>query len=159
MQTEKKGRITNTSLSDMTASFYDESGRRGYFNTIAHMPLGYGFPGNKETELDYYESIAFFTKAATEERSTIFILGFAPRQITSTWIKAAELIIKGSGVKMVLIPHAVLLDDDHNNPFVFGGLLYVQEEGITKIESFGTLKAEDFWTKIAEIAKSMNRPK
>lgn len=158
MKSNKKCRITNSSLNDMTAMFFEQGCRKGHFNTIAHPPLGYGTKGCEDTEAECYETISFFTKVAKEEGSKVFILGFAPRFVSFLWIKTAEVIIRGSEVKTVLIPIAKIVSDgDSWNPTVVGGLLYITEEGISEIKSVGEMTVQDFWTKIAEEAMALNQ--
>lgn len=156
MQIEKKARITNTSLNDMATSFFEQGERKGHFNTIAHLPLGYGSSNCVDTEAECYQSISFFIKAAEDEGSKVFILGFAPQVIPALWIKTAELIIQGSEVEIILIPIAKKVRDGWN-PIILGNLLYVRDGGIFDVEQMGELRAGDFWAQVAEKAMSLNQ--
>lgn len=111
MPNKKTGRIIVTVLTDMASSLYEGVSMKD-FCPIAHLPLGYGLSDCKDREIDFYESVTAFTKIAREEGSHVFILGFGPRMIPASWIKAAELIIQGSEVKVVLIPLCKMNDKE-----------------------------------------------
>jgi hypothetical protein len=158
MPNEKHGRIIVTTLSDMAAGFYETGDHYGHFRPIAHLPLAYGYPGSRETEVDFYKTVAFNAEAAREEGSRIFLLGFGPRTVTSTWIKAAELIIRDSDVKLVLVPLCKIVDKrDRSNPIINGAVLFVNKTGIFKAQAFGRLPARDFWARVADAAIKLNR--
>jgi hypothetical protein len=113
--------------------------------------LGYGANGCKDTEVEYFETIKFLIDAVKEEGSAVLILGTCPRSITSSWVKAAELVIKGSEVKVVVIPVATLLDKN-NDPTVDGSILFVDKSGIFRIEHIGKTLARDFVEKFSREA-------
>jgi hypothetical protein len=151
-----KKRITVTTLHEAAASLYEEGWRNRCFNAIAHLSLGYGTAKCKDTEVDYFETIAFFVKAVKEEGSRILILGTCPRSITSSWIKAAELVIKNSEVRVVIIPIACVVQANHSNPTVDGAILFVTSFGISRIEHPGRMSASEFVEIFSREAKQLD---
>jgi hypothetical protein len=152
-----KNRIVVTVLHDMAGSLYEQGWRNGLFRPIAHMSLGYGSDGCKDTEVDFAESITFLVEAVNDEKSRVLVLGTCPRTITSSWIKAAELVIKGSDVKTVVIPIAKLLNRDMSNPMIDGSIIFVDKLGIFRIEKPGHMLANDFVEVFSQSARLFNQ--
>jgi hypothetical protein len=120
--------------------------------------LGYGYPGCKDTESDFYESVGDLIRIAKEEGSLVFILGYGPYSITSQWVKAAELIVRGSAVKVCLVPMCERLDIANNSiPIVRATVLHVEERGIVKAESFKKMAANKFFDQLAAVARLLDR--
>lgn len=156
---EQKGRIVVTVLHEMGTMFWEEADRKEHFRTIAVMPMGYGWRKSKETEVDYCAAVDYNVCAAKEEGARVFILGFGPRMVTWAWTKMAALIIQGSKVKTVLIPLCKRIGEGgrFSNPPINGSLLFVTRDGIVKVQDFGRLPAYDFWTRVANIAMTLDR--
>lgn len=153
----KEPKIVITNLSDAAASFYEDDERKNFFRPIAHLSLGYGVENCKDSEADFCETVAFCNEAAKEVDAKVFVLGLCPRSITSTWLKAAELIIKGSDVRIVVIPMARVVRADHRNPIVTGTILFVDKTGLFNVVSMGEVTAEEFRLKYTEEALYFHR--
>jgi len=154
-----KKQITVTALHDAAAFLYRSGWREGCFNAIAHLSLGYGVAGCKDTEVDYFKTIDFLVSAVKDEGSRVLILGTCPRSITSWWIKAAELVIKGSDVKIVIIPIATVIKSvksEHSDQTVDGSILFVDKSGIFRIEHPGRMLASQFIEGFSKEAKRLD---
>jgi hypothetical protein len=150
-------RITVTTLHEMAASLYEQGWRKGCFRTIAHLSLGYGSDGCKDTEVHYFETIKFLTEAVKEEGSRVLIFGTMPRSATSSWIKAAELVIRNGDVPIVIIPIAVMLQAISADPLIDGSVIFVNDSGITRIEHPGRMPASEFVEYFTREAEQINK--
>lgn len=149
-------RITVTALHEMAASLYAEGWRNGCFHTIPHLSLGYGVNRCKDTEVDYFRTINFLISAVKEEKSRVLILGTCPRSVTLSWIKAAELVINGSDVRLVIIPMVTIVKSDHLDPIVDGSILFISNLGISRIEHPGRMLLSEFIENLSQEAKRSN---
>jgi hypothetical protein len=148
----KKGRITITTLHEAAASLYDEA----CFRTIPHLSLGYGAKGCNDTEADFSETVTFLISAVKEEESPVLVLGTCPRSITSSWIKVAEIVIKSTIVKIVVIPLAVVVKKDWQDPTVNGSVIFVNDSGIFRVDHYGEILASNFVKQFSNETESLN---
>lgn len=155
----KNGKILVTTLGDMAASRYEKPDRRNHFEAIYMPALGYGYPGCEDTESDFYESVGDLIRIAKEERSLVFILGYGPRVITSQWIKTAELIVRGSEVKVCLVPMCEKVGGEvKSNLTLRATVFHVEETGIVKAEFFGEkIAVKKFFDQLDAVARLLDR--
>lgn len=159
VEMSKNGKILVTTLGEMASSQYEKPDRKNHFRPIYMPALGYGYPGCKDTESDFYESVGDLIRIAKEERSFVFILGYGPRVVTSQWVKAAELIVRGSEVKVCLVPMCEKLDSmNDRNPTLRATVLHIEEAGIVKAEFLGEkIAANKFFDQLAAVASLLDR--
>lgn len=105
---------------------------------------------NDGAEHDFYEGTTFLIQEARKEGSRVFILGCGRQAVSSSLIKAAELIVNGSGVIRVLIP--IVYEDASDT--VGGRILYVGEKGIFTASLIKPMTyLHDFWKRVLVSAR------
>jgi hypothetical protein len=151
----KRHRVTVTALHEPDTHYFETGNRQGKFWPVAMPDLGYGCEGYKGTEATFYQSVAWLVERAKEEGSRVFILGFGPASIPSTWIKTAEMIIQGSDVRVALIPLCKMVGNrDSHNPKVHGTIIHVDKTGITKVDVIGETLLDSFFGLLSMVAES-----